>query len=95
MAGDPDNLVIGIQEAPEIFVDGFRGVMTNGQTVKINFFQNRFDAGTEETLKIAAFTMVMAVSDFIAIAQALPKLLEEFQEKGALTVVTSEGSANT
>jgi len=91
VSGNPDDIVVGIKDAPEIFVDGFRGVLTNGQIVKLNFFQNRFDSESQEPTKVAAFTLVISMNDFIAVSQTLPTLVAEFQEKGIVSVVTSQG----
>lgn len=87
---DPDNLILGVQEAAEIMVDGYRGAMSNGQIVKLNFFSNRFDGG--ETVKRAAFTMVTSVSDFVAIARAFQELVETFERDGVFKVVSADGS---
>lgn len=88
MANDIDERVEGAGTSPEIFVDGYRGVQTNGQTVKVNFFSNRLEEGSIR--KKAAFTMVTSMSDFIAIAQAMNEQIANFQLDGIITVVSSE-----
>lgn len=79
-----DNQIIGVSAAPEIFVEGYRGVMTRAGVVKLNFFALRFDPATERVEKHAAVTLAMPLVDFAEIAQAFDALLRDMREKGTL-----------
>lgn len=86
---DPDHVILGVAEAPEIFVDGYRGAISNGQIVKINFFTNRLEGG--EPVKRAAFTLVTSLSDFVAMSVAFQEFLGMLQKDGVISIIASEG----
>lgn len=79
-----DNQIIGLSAAPEILVEGFRGVMTRAGVVKLNFFALRFDPALERVEKHAALTLAIPLADFADIAQSFGTILRDMQEKGAL-----------
>ena len=83
-----DDIIEGADRAPEIFVDGYRGILTNGQIVKVNFFQNRLVG--EKTKKIAVFTLTTSITDFLAISKAFEAAVSKFQEDGVITIVASD-----
>ena len=86
---DPNHIVLGVTEAPEIFVDGYRGAISNGQIVKLNFFSNRLISG--ETTKVGVMTLVTSISDFVAISEAFQEFMKLLQDDGVISIVTNDG----
>ena len=60
--------------APEIFADGYQGIMTDGQTCKFNLYTRAFNRGPEvagaDRVELAA-RIVMGLNDFLATVDAL------------------------
>jgi hypothetical protein len=79
-----DNQLLGLADAPEVLVEGYRGVMLRAGVLKLNFFASRFDPATERTDKHAAVTLAIPLADFVDVATALNALLNDMREKGAL-----------
>ena len=77
---DPnDNNVRNVSQAPEIFVEGYRGVAVRAGIVKINFFANRLDPSDGTLSKHAAVTLTIPVEDFLQIIPALAAVIDEIR----------------
>lgn len=87
---DEDVTVYGSVQAPEIYIDGFRGVMTNGHIAKINFFTNRLDGEDQKPKKIAALTLVLTVTDLVAVHKAIEETISNFKRDGIIDIVATE-----
>ena len=79
-----DNKLIGLSEAPEVLVEGYRGVMMRAGMLKLNFFAQRFDPETDQVEKYAAVTLTIPLADFSDIVRGLETVLRDMQENGTL-----------
>jgi hypothetical protein len=77
-AGD-DAEIQGLDKAPEILVEGYRGATLRAGLVKLNFFTNVFHPGDRRLTKKAALTMAMPHADFEEVVVALVSLRDELR----------------
>jgi hypothetical protein len=77
-----DNTLVGIEMAPSLLVDGYRGALMRGGVVRLNFFANRVDPGSGATVKAAVATLCMPALDFYEVVDGLVALREQLIAAG-------------
>lgn len=86
MSADPDLQIEAILDAPEFFVEGYRGTMSRAGVAKLNFFSNRYDPYESRIVKVAVTTLVVPIADLVQIASALSDFVKNLQAEGVLHV---------
>lgn len=81
--------IVGLESAPEILVDGYRGALVSDSIIKLNFVSLCFDASQNTTNLVGAVRLVLPVDEFADIMQGLNTLLADLQQRGL--VAKSEG----
>lgn len=75
---DPDDSRIdGLATAPEIFVEGYRGVVVRAGHAKLTFFSNRIAPADKRLVKQAVVSLVIPLEDLADVARALNDLVAE------------------
>lgn len=86
-----DNILIGAEDAPEIFVDGYQGVTATNGAIKLNFFSQRFDPERDVAFKKMAAVICLSPITLLQITHALSSLVEQMKVDGVLTVESASG----
>jgi len=85
MSGVAENLadmvVSGVDDAPEFFVEGYRGALVRAEMVKLNFFSNRVQPASSEVTKRAVCTLTIPFADLKDIVQELAKLIDHVESQ--------------
>ena len=74
-----DNFLHGIETAPTVFAEGYRGISLRQGNISINLFANRANPVTREGFKAAAAVLTMPFADFSIIADKFIALRDELQ----------------
>jgi hypothetical protein len=86
--------LIGIQQAPEFFVDGYQGASVNNGIAKVHYFTIIFDPITEKMTRRVVYTMVVPVNALVSIADAQTKLVEQLKTDGVVVPVVELEKSN-
>lgn len=70
-----------IESAPEVYVDGYKGVIITNGVAKLNFFSTVFDPATNRTLPVATLRLVTPVDALSGIRDALNKLFADLERE--------------
>lgn len=84
-----DMIVAGVDEAPEFFVEGYRGALFRAEVVKLNFFSNRVQPANSEVTKRAVCTLTIPLADLKDIVGELAKLIDHVESQA---INRNEGS---
>jgi len=81
-----DSIILGLETAPELFVEGYRGALYRAGVVKLNFFATRTQGPDLGIAKQAVSTLSIPLIDLKEVVPALSRLIEhiEAQEVAAL-----------
>lgn len=71
-------------DAPEIFVDGYRGVSMRGGIVKFNFFTSRLSADLSKGEDVLACRLAMTIPTVASVYEALGRLLDDMEKDGLI-----------
>jgi hypothetical protein len=74
----------GIDQAPELFIDGYFGAAVGNGVAKIHFHTTKFDPTTQKMKRFVVFTMVAPIANIAQIAGALGELVDSFKRDGLL-----------
>lgn len=76
--------IVGLESAPEILADGYRGALVSDSIIKLNFVSLCFDASRNAASLIGAARLVVPVDEFADIMRGLNELLEDLQQRGVI-----------
>jgi hypothetical protein len=79
---EDDNALVGLEAAPALLVDGYRGALLSGGVVRLNFFSNRVDPRSGDTVKVAALTLTVPALDFLEVVDGLMAFREQLVAAG-------------
>lgn len=75
----PDDWVEGLEDVPEIFVEGYRGAYFRAGVVKLNFFSNQ-PRGEGLVTKRAAVALTIPLTDLREVLPALQALIAQIDQ---------------
>ncbi|WP_160123743.1 hypothetical protein [Rhodovarius lipocyclicus] len=73
--------VVGLHEAPELFVEGYVGAISRPGLVKFNLFSTKFNSTNKKVERYVTATIVMSELDFYKFADQISKTKNGMQEK--------------
>ncbi|MBY0336365.1 MAG: hypothetical protein K2X11_07115 [Acetobacteraceae bacterium] len=76
-SSQPDDDLLGLAEAPELFVEGYRGALLRGGVVKLNLFTSLLENSPRRVRKRAVARLAMPVEDFLEVVAALSALRDD------------------
>ncbi len=76
--------LVGNPDAPEIYVDGYRGAAMRGGVVKFNFFSSILSADLSEGEDVLTCRLAMQVATVASIHEAFGKLLDDMEKDGLI-----------
>ncbi len=82
-----DKKIGGIENAPEILVDGYQGVSITNGVVKINFFTTRVVPNTTEHIQQIALVLDMSPGTLLQVQEALTNLVKELEKSKVIVRV--------
>jgi hypothetical protein len=90
MAEKTEPPIQDLEDAPELYVDGYHGATFKGGVVKLNFFSDVFDPVREETRRLAGFRMTASVVTIAQMHKALGDLIETLANQGIVIRVEDD-----
>jgi hypothetical protein len=93
MAEKTEPAIQDVEDAPEVYVDGYHGVTFRGGVVKLNFFSEAFDPVKEETRRLAVLRMTASVLTIVQMHKALGDLIETLAKQGIVIRVEDDKSS--
>ncbi len=82
--GEPSTPLLDNPDAPEIYVDGYRGAALRGGVIKFNFFTSILSADLSEGEDVLACRLAMQVSTVASVHEAFGKLLDDMEKDGLI-----------
>ena len=80
LSDNTESILVGIEGAPEIFVEGFHGALYRAGVVKLNMFSTRVLGPGHGNTREAACILSMPLADLKEMAPALMKLVAYIEE---------------
>jgi hypothetical protein len=90
MAEKTEPPIQDLDDAPEVYVDGYHGVAFKGGVVKLNFFSDVFDPVQEQTRRLAVLRMTAPVLTIVQMHKALGDLIETLAKQGIVVRVEDD-----
>lgn len=84
---DAPEIVTTSLDAPTIFVDGIKGTMATGETMRVSFFEDKLNVLDDEVRRRHVVTLVAGRNQFKRIAEHLNRLVENIE-----VAIKDEGS---
>lgn len=75
--------LVGLNDVPTLYVDGFFGASFTGDTIKLNFISIRNDPVLDQRYNQAEFVMAVSFQSLVSTRDAINQVLAEFQGKHA------------
>jgi hypothetical protein len=71
--------LVGLNDVPTLYVDGFYGASYTGETIKLNFISIRNDPIVNQRYNKAEFVMAVSFQSLVSTRDAINKVLAEFE----------------
>lgn len=84
----------GVMEAPEVYIDGYRGVVVGQGVAKLNCFTSVMSGVNGEVALQCNLRLVMAVTTLVQVRDALDQLIRGMESDGTIVVDKGEGDAS-
>ena len=90
MAEKTEPPIEDLDDAPEIYVDGYHGAAFKDGVVKLNFFSDVFDPTRDATRRFAALRMTASIVTIAQLHKALGDLIQTLADKGIVIRVEDD-----
>src|SRR5262245_42897307 len=93
MAEKTEPPIEDLDDAPEIYVDGYHGATFKNGVIKLNFFSDLFDPVQDETRRLAVLRLTTSIVTIAQLHKALGDLIESLADKGIVIRVEDDKRA--
>ncbi len=80
-----DRIIVGLAQAPEFFVEGYRGAILRGGVVKLNLFANRLEPTDGSIVKHAVCVLTIPLADLRDVLPALNQFIEQVDTQPSMS----------
>ncbi len=80
----PAPQIVSTEPIPEIYIDGFTGVLVKSGAVKLNLFSDVQDMATEHLVRRIVARLTMPMSVLVSIQETLEDVIKDWERDGII-----------